>query len=352
MKYRDFFERPISWVQDMDVYGDSVTSDHVPKDMAYFFELYQDCFQHHVQSRLQSSGETLNVITDESRKRLVQQDELTAYFLKNIYQPADISYSQNSSTIDQRKHSLPFNDMLEDITGSPIDNEFPAKTSKPGTNRVNFLIGDVGVGKSLLTTKIIAEVEVMNASKQTPYYVLPVYVDFELLLKTENDSFKDIDDSFVNNILIIIQTLLEKNEQWHVRYQDPSTDNPIQRFIRLSKKLLGDNIRLFMLFDNTDRYHFYYSKYSFFEKYKQLQAGKVKKNFINIFNMFSRVEKLGDQGLTVLFVCRRAVLKFWMSACRPEDNQNSLIKDYGVYQISKVDELDAILAELSWQKWQ
>lgn len=346
MKYRQFFERPLSWVQNLDVYGDAVTSDYLPKDMAYFFELYQDCFQHHVQSRLQASGDTLTVIADESRKRLVQQDELTAYFLKNIYQPANISYSQNASTIDQKKHARTFIEMVEDITGNPIDNEFPNKTNKPGTNRVNFLIGDVGVGKSLLTTKVIAEVEAINASRPPPYYVLPVYIDFELLLKTERDSFKDIDDSFIDDILNIIQTLLEKNGQWNVKYQDTTSENTIQKFIRLNLHLLRDNIRLFLLFDNTDRYHFYYSKYTFFEKYKQQQVGKVKRNFTAIFNMFSRVELLGDQGLTVLFVCRRAVLRYWMGAGRPEDNQKSLIKDYGVYQISKIDELDAIRARV------
>lgn len=326
----------------MDVYGESVTPDHLPADMAFFFELYQDCFQHHIQSRLQSTGDTLTAIVDESRKRKVQQDELTAYFLKQIYKPKNISYSKNSSAIDQKKHERTFEQMLEDITGNPIDNDFPRKTNRVGTNRVNFLIGDVGIGKSLLATKLIAAIDAKNQSTQSTYFVLPVYLDFELIQKNEHDSFKDVDDSFIEEIISTIRHLLEKDERWKIQYEEGLPSDPIQRFVRLNARLLRDRIRIFLIFDNTDRYHFYYTKYSFFETYRKEQAAKVKKNFTKIFSLFSRVEYLGDQGLAVLFVCRRSVLKYWVASGRPEDNHKSLIKDYGVYQITKVDELDAI----------
>lgn len=342
-RYRNFFIRPVSWVSDLSVYADSVTPDDLPKDMAYFFELYQDCFQHHVQSRLQSAGNELTAIADESRKRKVQQDALTAYFLKKIYIPNNISYSTNSSAIDQKKHERTFSELMEDVTGNPLEIDFPERSNRPGTNRVNFLIGDVGVGKSLLTSKLISEIESGNKTKSPDkYHLLPIYLDFELLLKSENDSFNDIEDSFVDMIVDAITSALEKDEQWRPEYSDALAGTPYQKFIRLNFKLLRSKIRLFLIFDNTDRYHFHYSKYSFYEPYRKEQTLKVKRNFGRIFSLISRVEKLGDQGLAILFVCRKAVLKYWVASGRPEDNHRSLIKDYGVYQIAKIDEIDAL----------
>ena len=342
MNYRLFFQRPTSWAKSLRVYNDTVTPDHLPKDMGFFFELYQDCFQHHVQPRLQAKGDSLSVITDEARKRIVQQDELTAYFIKNIYVPEGLCFTANDSELDRRKHARTFDEFVHEISGNPVDTDFPERVNRPGTNRINILIGDVGVGKSLLATKIICEVEAMNEAMPTAQYrLLPVYIDLEVFLKTGKGSFRDVDNTFIGMVYGNIRALLEKDGRWRAQYGADLPDDPVQRFIKLNLALLRDKTRLFIILDNTDRYHFYYSPYAFFDKYRRTQAEKVHQNFTELFNIFSRTEFLGDQGLAILFACRRSVLKFWMGA-RPEDNHRTLNKDYGVYQIEKVSELAAI----------
>ena len=239
-----------------------------------------------------------------------------------------------------------FDEMFATITGNPVDPDFHI-TNRPGTNRLNFLIGDVGVGKSLLAIKLISVCEANNSNNEGNYYLLPVYLDFELFLMDSQGEFKDIDERFIEIIIKNIKIFLQKREKWSIEFdlQDQS-DNSYNQFIKLNLILLKNRIRLFIIMDNTDRYHFYYSKYTFFDEYKNKQSATVQKNFSKIFNIFSRTEILGDQGLAILFVCRRSVFKFWMSSYKPEDNQRSFIEDYGAFQIQKIDEVTAIKSRL------
>ncbi len=50
-----------------------------------------------------------------------------------------------------------------------------------GSNRFCYLIGDVGVGKSILVMKLIDQVRDM-AVDHNGFRLLPVYVDFERML--------------------------------------------------------------------------------------------------------------------------------------------------------------------------
>jgi len=340
--YREYFARPLSIEEDVSAYDQRVCTDDVAKDSEYFYELYQDCFQHHVQPNLQTQGISLAAIVDESKKRLVQQDSLAAYFIRQLYKPAAIYFTSSTDQIDQRRHPRDFDELFNDVTGSAVDREFQ-NTNLAGTNRINFLIGDVGVGKSLLTTKIIAEIN-WRQEQFAPLHVVPVYIDFETVMRASEGGFRDVDMTFVDDLLSAVTLAVTKRGWWKSEYASLVTGNADARgsFVRLNRRLIQDGMRLFLALDNTDKYHFHYSKYAFFDPYRNTQYQRVAQNFNRLFDILAKPEYLGDQGLSVLFVSRRSTLKSYLTAPFPEDNRNSVIQDYGIYQLGKVDESVAI----------
>lgn len=61
---------------------------------------------------------------------------------------------------------------------------------------------------------------------------------------------------------------------------------PRERLRRFCRHLATHRLRILLVFDNTDRYHFFYSKHSFFDQYYKEQIASIRSNFNRLINSF------------------------------------------------------------------
>jgi hypothetical protein len=343
VNYRQKFERPVGFAIKLP-YDEDISRDRLPEDVDYFFELYRDAFQHHVTPHLLADGRSLNTTQDPSRKRLFQADKITAYFVWSVYSPLGISKTDSTSQIDNAKHAISkfHTEFFVPITASPVSDDF-AETNAPGSNRLNFLVGDIGQGKSLLATKIGHELrgpvgEVADRLDAKGFRVIPVYADFESLLPQREGEFDDIDENFYAGLHNLILTELKRTDALrdvvssHVNRLGPATRNIRDLTIDLLKQ--PTPTRLVIILDNVDRYHFFYSNYVFFDAYRRLQTEKIARNIDLLLERFSNSQYLGDCGLCILFVCRPGILKTLSVRNNILNNRKRLFQDFGVYRLS------------------
>lgn len=345
MTYREKFTRPIEYI-DRTAHDEDIERDDLPDDIEYFYELYRDSFQHHVVPHLLASSETLEVTKDASKKRLFQIDKLTAYFLTKVYKPTGISRTENTSQLDAARHAVNDykNEFLERVSGSPISDDFK-KTGNPGSNRLNFLIGDIGVGKSLLATKVCHDIR-QQSLDESGYKVLSVYVDFESIMPHSDGEFDDINEYFYSRLygLIITEGNRDAELKGALSIQVSSQLPPTQKIRELAIHLLNltTPVRLFIAIDNIDRYHFFYSKYAFFDEYRAKQIHKISHNIDNLLTHFADSQFLGDCGLAILFVCRPGLLKTLSTRADVLNNKRRMFKDFEVFRLSPTSAADVI----------
>ena len=331
MNYREKFERPTAYA-DLAAFGEDIEKDSVTADVEFFYELYRDSFQHHVVAHLLTGGEKLERTNDPASKRLFQIDKITAYFLTTVYKPSGISRTENAAQLDTLRRAVEDyqTGFFQRVTGSPISDEFE-RTGLPGSNRINFLVGEIGVGKSLLATKVCHDARLLPLDDRNTR-LLAVYVDFESIIKQNNGEFHDIGEDFYRQLLELILT--ECSREAAITESIPLVIEPdlpaIQQIRSLAIRLLKLSIpiRLLLVIDNVDRYHFFYSKYIFFEQYRDLQLAKISQNVDKLLTSLSDTQKLGDCAFCVLLVCRLGMLKTLSARVDLLNNKKRLFKDY------------------------
>lgn len=345
MLYRSKFIRPIEFIDRTD-HDEDIERDDLPDDIEYFYELYRDSFQHHVVPHIIAGDGGLEITADSSKKRLFQIDKLTAYFLTEIYDPKGISRTENTSQLDIARHAVKSYeiDFLERVSGSPVLDEFK-KTGNPGSNRLNFLIGDIGVGKSLLATKVCHDIR-RRGRDTAGYKVLSVYVDFESVMPHLDGDFNDIDEFFYGRLLGLIVSDGNRDADLKGAMAVSINENlpPSQKIRELAIRLLNlpMPVRIVLVIDNVDRYHFFYSKYAFFNKYRTQQLQKISHNIDSLLTHFADSQFLGDCGFAILFVCRPGLLKTLSARADVLNNKRRMFKDFEVFRLSPVSAADVI----------
>ncbi len=266
--FRKYFVRPDSKVLHKE-HEAPVVDDSAHTDIRQFFELVANCFQGHVEPHLSARGHRLVPTKDEAKKRGVQNDLLTAYFQLNVYVPADLSMTKSLSSIDLLRRASCYDEFYSGTVGSPVSDDF-CITGNPGTNRINFLAGTIGCGKSLLLAKLATDVhrkastllesdEINEPTTFEDDAVLPVVVDFELLFDKNGDIFPPIDNRFLSILLAAIKRELVRypSLRCHVTENAPNPALPVETQIRdLCIQLLrrdSRRVRLLLILDNVVR---------------------------------------------------------------------------------------------------
>ena len=352
-KFRGSFVRPDAKVLHTE-HEAPVISDDVPPDIGKFFELFRNCFQGHVEPHLSAQGHRLLPTKDEAQKRGVQNDLLTAYFQLNVYVPANLSMSKSAASIDFARRKKEYEDFVTKTLGSPVSDDF-CITGNPGTNRLNFLAGSIGCGKSLLLAKLAtdihrraselleSEVAQSEQSKIEEDAVIPVFVDFELLFEKNGDFFPPIDARFLQIVLDAIQRELARypNLRSHLAQNASDSDLPIQTRIRdLCIQLLrrkSRRVRILLVLDNVDRYHFYYSKWAFFERYRRAQIASIKNNLDKILTQLCENDFLGDCALCVILACRPETLHVFSHHSSVLHGNAARLRDLSVFHLERRD---------------
>lgn len=344
--FYDFFARPeqILTSRYTDTLGASVRGN---EDAKKFQELFGDAFNHHIVTYLDAEPELKLLLDDPDR--FITADSLTCHFLDKLYKLPRI-YENKNREYDEQDY-IGYDKFLQKITASAVTGG-GANGEMFGTNRISFLVGDIGSGKSLLLCKIIRDIirKKFAVRPQHDYLVLPVYFDFETRMKGLSAELLDIESELFSRLS---NCLLEAIQHFQV-FREKSTaivnaanyeyGNPEMKFIALVKNAHDAGIRLLLVLDNIDGYHYYYSKYAFFNKYRERQLQRMKANIGFLSSVLTDGSRLGLLGMSVLIAARHYVFQ----ECLHTNYAESNLKFSGaVYHLETANEVDVVGARMS-----
>ena len=300
--------------------------------------LFRDCFSSHVIPSF--SAKQNEIIKSEQADRFANSDNISNFFLKNAYyQMPKISQSMTSNEEEIEEDLLSYEDFKKIISTNPINPTNDQNNNELGTNKVSYLVGNVGEGKSTFISKLHQDFEnnmreKLNDTTNGEYVLVPILVDFEVSHKKVNGYLEDIDDKFWAKFYETISTKLCDNkilcelaqtDKWIVT---PTINGHphsalISHIRNLIHHLAMRNIRLIVIFDNLDGFYFRYTKYSLFKKGLDAQDTSFNKNMITLVNSFEQ-EHFATCGLCVLFVCRKDLyLRLDSSGTFPREKHSS-----------------------------
>lgn len=337
MFYDDFFTR----IEDIEnfnknTYNIKITgkySDERAKN------LFQDCFSNHVDFD-NPHNDKLKIEIVKNSTRVIQRDILTSYFINKIYTPPKIYEKQTGNEIS-------FEGFVSNIIENSYVEEIVNHTFSLGSNRLRFLIGDVGEGKSALVKKVISEIRNNYIKYDEKYSIIPIYINFENVYNYSNKA-SPLKDDFLEFFYITLQetlcSRLDLSEIVNTCNIKIAKELVIKKIFNLMK---NKKIRLVIFMDNLDFYHYHTSKYAYFQEYYEKQIEMLDENIMWLYNYFSSKEFLGDQGLNVLFCIRQYVYEDIIS------RQNGIDTEIGTtiaYKISLVNEDEVLSSRFQLMK--
>lgn len=303
--------------------------------------LYRDCFAPHVTEYFGAPGDKL--VLSRMVDRLIAADNLTHYFLRNHYKIPKIYPTADTNYDSTQLSPIDFEDFKEVVTINPI--QAVNETSfEIGTNKVSYLIGDIGVGKSTLVSRLLMDFKTSVVVDKDEFSIIPILYDFEIRYKVENsDSLRSIESSFWYDLYDLTYRAVSENsnladrcnlEKIYRCFSDDETAKPsivIHHLRQLIHHFARFKIRVFYIFDNLDGYHYAYTKHSFFKGHTDEQFESVRDNIAALVKEFN-YKDLWTSGLDVIFVCRRYLYDYLscFSDVLPKDAH------FSVFQIAKV----------------
>lgn len=330
-QYRDFFSRPVSRCRLSD-YKDSVLPPRPPADVQAFTQLYADCFDHHIRPGMDLKDVPLTAINDDAR-RVITKDSLTARFINHHYTPPTISETSNAAPEDIGANQITFTQFVTLITNTAQSE----RRSGKGSNRFSYLVGAIGIGKSLLAAKLQQVAGTLPPDRHDAR-ILPVYVDLELHLRTPDGRFRDVDATFTGSIVDTIWSaaLTYASVPGSAHSVPLHEGTPVERLRLTARVLAQHDLRLLIILDNTDRFHFSYSKHSFFDEEFKKQIRSVQLNFGRLVDLFTNDLEAGDIGASVLLTCRESVFEDYHFGLDAANNQRLSHEDHRVFRMQPV----------------
>jgi hypothetical protein len=179
-----------------------------------------------------------------------------------------------------------------------------------GTNRLRFIVGNVGEGKTAFIQKVISVINNRQGEFDNEYHLLTIYINIEEKYHYAYEPVP-LKDSFLIYLYDRICEEINNRIGSEVNLLNMSGINPSANPI-LSLKLLishlkEQKVRLLLFVDNLDFYHFYYARYSFFSEYNKQQEKAVNDNIMWLLSLFNSKENLGHMGLNVMTAVRNYV---------------------------------------------
>lgn len=192
-----------------------------------------------------------------------------------------------------------------------VESSFATKDSSDrfnlGTNRLRFIVGNIGEGKSAFIQKLISVIYTRRNDIDNEYRLLTVYFNIEekYHYKYEPEPLKD---TFLLHLFEKICEEIKSRMDFTVDLTEISGINPCNNPILYMKLLISllkeQKVRLLLFIDNLDFYHYYYARYSFFPEYNKQQEKVINDNIMWLLSVFNTGENLGQMGLNVLIATR------------------------------------------------
>ncbi|MGZ0079225.1 hypothetical protein [Methylomonas sp. YC3] len=316
-------------------------------------DLFLDCFDHHTQWSDRQPVDHFTLLTRNAR-RYIPRDEILVRFIDKHYVPPAILKSPYTDAPYKPEDFISYDKLCADIQSNPITDS-PENSVELGSNTYTYIVGDVGVGKSLFVISLFRQIAF--AGKKVPYQVqdeggyivVPVYVNVDDKLE-DNGNLRPIDDAwFEKNIIDLITTRLRSNPTLETiselgRFIDPVDTGFVNRIRKLTQHLARRKLRLVLLVDNVDRYHFHYSKYRFSTKYKYLQREAVVRNLKYLISCLTSRNELGWCGLCVVIICRDYVHEYLRAGCNDHSEKD---REFGrAHKLVLQDDQEVLQARL------
>lgn len=286
--------------------------------------LFTDCFDHHNEITDKAPISSFTLLKTRAR-RFVPRDEILVRFIDKHYKPPRILRSPYQSPPFADDHFMSMDDLCDDIQTNPITSD-PATSLELGSNAYTYLLGDVGYGKTLFISALYRRLVFRGATEpysikdDDGYTVVPIYVNVDSRPQI-GAGLPEIDSAWLEKHVVdhtisrlrAHQRLEAVSDIAH--FNDPEGTGFANRMRKLTQFLAQRKVRLVLLLDNVDRYHFHYSKYRFSQHYKLRQREAVVKNLCKLISYVSDRGELGWCGLCVLFVCRDYVYDYLRNGC-------------------------------------
>ena len=309
MKYSDYFLRG----QDSRNFTPALYRKKISSDSQTTKEksLFEDCFSQHVDFSSHDIEELK--VNDGSKSRYIKRDTLSAYFINKIYEPPVLlDYNSQSPLISEVEGNENLSDTYQTFFQEAAESSF-ADTSDHstnlGSNRVRYVVGDVGEGKSAFLKKVECDFAKQKNSLDETFTVICVYMDLEQHYNYGR-SPKSLKKTFVVNLYQRIERTIKNLEDVvfpkNMESINPSK-NPRSALAQLCRYLKDSGIRLVVIIDNLDFYHYYYTRYAYIEEYHKKQEESVENNIKWLKSEITASGKLGHLGLNFIVAVRRYI---------------------------------------------
>lgn len=357
--HKSYFVRPFKdtrkWVNTVHV------ASHLDENL--FGQLYADCFTHHNEVRY-APNDVEKFHFQNDPRRMVRKNNLTAYFQnrfdrveQDVYKTPKI-YESPNSVEDESELGEPasFAYLYNCVTAIPFD---PLATFHPtlGENRVTFLIGEVGIGKTFIVSRI-AQTIMRNNIDESGYMMIPVYVCLENFVVSHGN----VEDSpeFVRLFLLHYFDLIKKAVQLYSEEAASPVTSPVIDKDSTSELIAGviSNylkdlankskvpIRIVSFIDNLDVLHYQNSRYVFFPDEYTKHRRFIEEKLTKLVFAFVDQNLLGDSGLCCMIIARQNVARDSRLLNQPALPRRVELNDHLVFQLGSVDPIDVVKSRL------
>lgn len=318
MNFFDYFKRPYADIVRIGhLYTDGAAATYKTTGEKQAYHLFNVCFGHHLEDECNTFPKSIdeNNICKKNPEQLISSNLITAHFMEKYYNIPRIT--------DADDIKREYDNFLQTLTADPIERG----------NRMHFLTGEAGEGKTLFCNKIRRSLNKELTKFKTLKYayqdnhtlnaartksLIPIYIntDKEILKESLNKDFDSnmlLDRIFlkIKSALAELSSDIDYLEEFQCRDPQPKyliSKTDMRRMIDFL--YVQQNIRFLIIFDNLDRYYFHYSKYVFFEQQREAQYQKVNQNITNLIRFFIDNIDMGALRLCVLFVTRKYVYNY------------------------------------------
>ena len=295
--------------------------------------LFEDCFSNHVD--FDNPLVDKLILNNSDNTRYIERDMLSSYFINKIYKVPKILKYETNQEVDYENFAK---NISESSYSKIYSNDFSL-----GSNRLRFIVGEVGEGKSALTKKVLSTIEQNKKSYCSEYDIYNIYINFEDLYNYGNKPIL-LKDDFPKQLHSTIKEKMKKHIDLSSVLNSSCVDTePLLALKMLFETLKQNNIRLILYLDNIDFYHYYYSKYSYFNEYDEKQNEAINNNILWLYSFLTKKAFLGDQGLNILLSVRNYVYEDIVLKSNGTDTEINTTK---AYKIKLVDESEVIYSRV------
>ncbi|MDA9476928.1 hypothetical protein XI03_21050 [Bradyrhizobium sp. CCBAU 65884] len=308
-------------------------------------QLHRDVFDHHHLPESIPHYVGKLIVQERDHSRIIALDNLTDYYLNSdlpvdapIYESADLNADDEIRAGENKITSDEFFSIVTDIPFSAEGVQY----GKLGGNRVTYLFGSVGTGKTFLCARLIAKLQ-RSPQDADGFTVVPIRVCFESLSRSKIFDIGvdegEVGKGFYAHLLAEIDKHTARIHKGAIASPEISKQWTEQQVYAAIQKhlvrLAEQHLRVFLIFDNIDGFHYRYSRIIFFDEKYQAFLKKLNRNIVKLCNSVTDEALLGNAGLCCLVVARENVARDFIPSLADPDRQ--IFEDHRTFWLGEVD---------------